>query len=819
MKKVLGVLLALTLAVGAFAGLTLLSVSAASQPGLVEGKSLVEDFESGQNAYMGSFAGGKAEVKSAAEGAPVHGGEYSLKFSEGSGTWVMAQISSDATQKIVKGQGSTYRLSAWVYFETVASGNKLALLFRGTQGVIHSDRDHVVFPEEATIEPNKWIQVTYTYTLTAEQAADPGLFVCFDKMGGSVYYIDDLTFEKLDNVMGDGTLENNADGWTHLYDGGAGQLERVAGGANGTNWAMKYTPSAGKWTALSFHVGPAIVNDANNNYNGAGAGKYKLSFYAKLADTAPDNTGDFYIFLNSQFHKSDTQVAQLLGKDQADCMATHMNLTAGGLLTFEKEWKKFEIEMEIPEKFLAQLKALMECGKLAPADMVKIYQLVIRFDASEGWYEADDNVPAAKEYLVDELTFEKVTEEQPPEDTSKKVVNGNAENGLTGWTYFEAGGECQPTLVQPGANGTANAVRFAPTSKWQSIAFDLGPAIVQNEAAGYKGMGAGKYMVSFYAKVDGKAPENTKIEMLLNSTVHTTNPEELSKYGVTVQDYHEKTFINGQFISLTDEWKQYTVVFDVSENFLKTLDDLYAVGEKGARAYELMLRFDGGNKDCAFDVNTPFAYLVDEVTIAPAKEAAGVQWSFEKDYSGGVYVCSDAGKGFITEADVKNGKVKKEFTICNNGTQDIQVQFAATVLHTDNENKQSWKPVKNIDWLTIPAGESRLISYECDAEITIDGKKYTFDQYFPRFDIRNGEGKDEIKAGTSMIVAGLNNELLAKLKSNVTPDKGFMMTVVYELPDSANKPGGDVLPVALMAAVAVAAVALVVVAKKKKEQE
>ena len=147
------------------------------------------------------------------------------------------------------------------------------------------------------------------------------------------------------------------------------------------------------------------------------------------------------------------------------------------------------------------------------------------------------------------------------------------------------------------------------------------------------------------------------------------------------------------------------------------------------------------------------------------------------------------------------------------------MQFAATVLHTDNENKQSWKPAKNTDWLTIPAGESRLVSYECDAEITIDGKKYTFDQYFPRFDIRNGAGESEIKAGTSMIVAGLNNELLAKLTSNVTPDKGFAATVVYELPNSSNKNGGDALPVALMAVVAAAAIALVVVAKKKKEQE
>ena len=46
MKKALGILLALTLAVGAFAGLSLLSVSAAtSQTTIVDGEYLYDDFE------------------------------------------------------------------------------------------------------------------------------------------------------------------------------------------------------------------------------------------------------------------------------------------------------------------------------------------------------------------------------------------------------------------------------------------------------------------------------------------------------------------------------------------------------------------------------------------------------------------------------------------------------------------------------------------------------------------------------------------------------------------------------------------------------
>ncbi len=814
MKKVLGILLALTLTVGAFAGLTLLSVSAASQTALVEGKSLTEDFEGNTNQYMNAPLGGTVEVKAASDGAKVHGGEYSLKFSGGNGTWTMPAISGDATKKVVNGKGGTYQFHAWVYFETMPTGGQdtLSLLFRGTQGTIDPERDHLRFNSangtSITIQANQWIELTYTCTLSVTQAADENLYVCMDNMGaGSVLYLDDVSFTKLDNVLGDGTLENSSDGWVNFKGADAGQLERVSGGANGTAWAIKYTPANNKWSAPGFDVGPAIIDDADNNYMGAGAGKYKLTFYAKLADTSPEDSGDFYIFLNSQYHRSAVQVSQDLGRE--DCIATHYNYTAANFLRFTKEWQKFEVEMDISEQFISQIKELY--SKVPAA--YEAYQLLIRFDASEGFYK--DSISAEKSYLIDELTFERVTEEQ--EDTFKKVENGNAENGLTGWDVFAGAGGEAPTLVEPGANGTAHAVRFSPTAQWDSVAFDLGPAIIQNQEAGYNGMGAGKYMVTFWAKVDGTVPANTKFEVLLNSQVHTTQPEELEKRGVTVQDYHVKTFINGSYINLTGEWKQYSVVFDVSENFLKTLDDLYAAGN--TRAYEVVLRLDGGNEGakCAYVGNPVFPYLVDEVTIAEAKEPVGVQWTIDKDVNGSIFISSDKAKGFITAADIKDGKVKKSFTIYNNGKYTIQVQFSASVLHQGSSD--SWEAVKNTEWYTIPAGQSQLITYECDAKVTINvndlEKEYSYDQFFPRFDIKNEEGT--IKAGTSFIVAGISPDVLMQLDSSNAKDS-MTVSMVYELPTNS-RPGGDLLPVALIAAVVAAAVVLVVVARKKKEQE
>ena len=258
---------------------------------------------------------------------------------------------------------------------------------------------------------------------------------------------------------------------------------------------------------------------------------------------------------------------------------------------------------------------------------------------------------------------------------------------------------------------------------------------------------------------------------------------------------------------------------------MKTLDAIYASGEKGARAYELILRMDGGAEGMAYaNTKTYAAYLIDEVTIEAAaetpKEPVGVKWTFDKDFTGSAYFCSTAAKGFITDADVKDGKVKKSFTIYNTGSEDIQVQFSASVLH--NGTPQSWEAVKNTEKTVIPAGKSLLITYECDAKVTIDAKglkaEYTYDQFFPRIDITNKDGEGKITAGTEFIVAGINVAILEKLDTNAKDS--VTRTVVYELPTSGGSNNGDLLPVALITAVVAAAVTLaVVVAKKKKEQE
>lgn len=189
---------------------------------------------------------------------------------------------------------------------------------------------------------------------------------------------------------------------------------------------------------------------------------------------------------------------------------------------------------------------------------------------------------------------------------TKTVVNGNAENGDTGWSDFKgsAGGEFK--IVTPGANGTGHAASFKASGKWQSIAFNFGAAIVDDEANGYKGAGAGTYTITFWAKAEDGAEGKFKAD--INSQLHYNKSE------VEGIDEPVTTFITGPAIELTDEWQEYEVEIEVKEDFLEALKQLYALGKTSA--YDLILRLDGSETGYAFGDGEFFTYYVDEVTIS-----------------------------------------------------------------------------------------------------------------------------------------------------------------------------------------------------------
>ena len=603
MKKVLGVLLAMALTVGAFAGLTILSASA--QAALVEGQSLTEDFEGNTNTYFsaqGIAGNGTSEVVNTQK----HGGEYALKFSGGTNRWDMPGLKGEEVRKVVKGQAGNYRFHAWVYFETMPTDGAtgLTLLFRGTQYVINTENDNLPFRTsnesedglQATIEPGKWIEVTYTCKINKTQAEDKLLSVSFDSMGvGSVFYIDDVTFEKI-----------------------------------------------------------------------------------------------------------------------------------------------------------------------------------------------------AEEVAV------------------KEVVNGDAENGTTGWSTFMGGSVEQ---VSGGANGTANAIKFTPDgekNEYQTIAFDFGPAIIQDEAKGYAGAGAGEYTISFWAKTDSPKPENTKFKVVLNSKKHV-DAKDGQISGIEGDGYVNSYITTSTVVELTDQWQKFEANVTISEAYLKTIKALYDAGN--TNAYELILRLDGAGANYAFGTTgalTLFPYYVDEAAIAVAggeqpgggdEEVTEVQGVTVKvtsaDEGAAVYVKFDKFAGHL-----KNGKMTVK--IHNTGTSEIKLILEARL------NDSKWTTVKAGEAVTIAAGKVATLTIDCPDKMTspVDSKEYV------PFMLLKIEGA---KAGDQFTVYGFTRETMETQKpvSTITTGKA---SLEYGTTTKAC-PTGDAAPVAILAIAAAACVmlGLVVAVKKKKE--
>ena len=388
-----------------------------------------------------------------------------------------------------------------------------------------------------------------------------------------------------------------------------------------------------------------------------------------------------------------------------------------------------------------------------------------------------------------------------PDPVFAEVVNGDAENGTTGWGVFTAGSIEQ---VEGGANGTAHAVKYIPNAnKWGSIGFDLGPAIIQDEENGYKGAGVGEYTITFWAKTDSPAPKNTKFAFTLSSMEHQSAAPDA---GRPVNSW----LATKQIVELTDQWKQYEVKVTVTEDYLKTIKALYDAGS--AKAYQLVLRLDGSESGNAYESGELFPYYVDEVTItAPnggtdqpggdeeADEIQGVTVKVESaDAGAGVYVKFDKFAGHL-----KDGKMTVK--IHNTGKSEIKLVLEARL------NDEKWTTVKAGETVTIAPDKVATLTIDCPDKMTspIDSKEYV------PFMLLKIEGA---KAGDQFTVYGFTRETMETQKpvSTITTGKASRE---YGTTTKAC-PTGDMAPAAIIAIAAAACVMLgVVVAAKKKKEE
>ena len=391
-----------------------------------------------------------------------------------------------------------------------------------------------------------------------------------------------------------------------------------------------------------------------------------------------------------------------------------------------------------------------------------------------------------------------------PDPVYAEIVNGNAEDGTKGWSVFSQG---KGTIeqVEGGANNTAHAIKFTPSGsdqKYESIAFDLGPAIIDDPENGYNGAGVGEYTIKFWAKGE-KAGQ---FVFILNSQAHFSD---LKKDPLLALGAKTASYITASAFELTEQWKQYEIKVNVTQEFMDVIKGLYA---EYPTAYQLITRFDGSQGGGAFNSPT-FSYYVDEVTIeAPNKdsgdetadEVQGVTVKVESaDEGAGVFVKFDKFAGHL-----KDGKMTVK--IHNTGKSEIKLVLEARL------EDSAWTTVKAGETVTIAPDKVATLTIDCPDKATSpkDNKEYV------PFMLLKIEGA---KAGDQFTVYGFTRETMETQKpvSTITTaaNGGPTANLVYGTTTKAC-PTGDMAPVAIIAIAAAACVMLgVVVAAKKKKEE
>ncbi len=252
----------------------------------------------------------------------------------------------------------------------------------------------------------------------------------------------------------------------------------------------------------------------------------------------------------------------------------------------------------------------------------------------------NDRLEALKEILDSLREGSHIAKPTQNPDSIKTVYNGDAESGIQNWGNIHGGSY---GYVQPGANGTNNAIRFIPsvyTGKNDSIAFNVAPAIINDSDYNLAGCGAGYYNITFWAKANKIPAGSTAVFSVgFNSQNHLMKST-VAQY-TQYSDYN--TFINGadgasSSIKMTEEWQKFSVTIKVEEDWLKMLKELRESNHTYAsRTYDLMLRLDGSGSSSAFgsindsinDANgnangQSYEYYIDELTITHATSLNGI---------------------------------------------------------------------------------------------------------------------------------------------------------------------------------------------------
>ncbi len=182
----------------------------------------------------------------------------------------------------------------------------------------------------------------------------------------------DFTYKTVDN----GDVENGTTNWG-TFSGGA--ITTTTDTKSGSGNAIKFTPTANRWSTPTFQVQNAILQDNEASLGGSGAGTYIVTFDAKASK---EYQGNPTIGASKQ-HKTAAQVAEICGGAASDYVQTY---TTASTVTIGTEWNTYTSTFKISEKYVNTIKAMYNAGK------TDVYQLDFRFDASNLSYKTEQNI-------------------------------------------------------------------------------------------------------------------------------------------------------------------------------------------------------------------------------------------------------------------------------------------------------------------------------------------------------------------------------------------------------------------------------------------
>ena len=634
--------------------------------------------------------------------------------------------------------------------------------------------------------------------MDADLAQKEGLAFCFDGGVGndSVFYIDNFKIEEyfVSNVLENGDAEAGTDNWTYFANG---TVASVDGGANNTSKAIKYTPE-NKYGSVNYGIGGFILK--GGIFNGNGAGKYTISFYAKAE---AGKGGKFLAALCTDPYHGVDAVKDALGEGNGDSMQII------DTIELTDQWQKFEWTVDFTD-YIEKLDQLQEKG-------LSVNNIFIRLDGATQAFNTE-----TFSYFVDEMTVAKyvapsatatATATPTPTPIPNKVVsNGDAENGDTNWSSIHAG-SVQITADPDDANN--KVAYFTPTegNQYSSVAFDLGPAIIKNAAEGYNGGGAGTYIITFRARAE-EGFDGT-FSVLLNSMAHKNKGAVVKVNGNDVT-LESNTYATGSSITMIDEWEEFTATVEITEEMLESIEAIKNSSDGAAtKAYVIAFRLDGSGSR-AFG-SEQFCYYVDDIAIEKEggdeeeteKAPTGIEYEAKTDIeSSSLYFVGK--KGAFSMADVKDGELTVKFQVKNSGEEAMGIIFELQALVGGK-----WVGPAKGELVTIDPGKTEWVEYTCevsdDGKVEISGEDVAISELFIRFDLADGDGGTEVLKGAKFIVYASGAQYDA-LKA-VTTRPGWGSATVYSAPAGT----GDALPVALVAVLVAATAAFVVVAKKRKE--